>query len=302
MVRPSGRATSHVPPLKAWWPRLRRPAKPVGAYSAWNCSCSPTARLSVQRGLPRPHDTGMVTMASQRLSEFALHARAILGLPITPEHVALTIPAGSVAASHAIVVAGDGEAEFTDVAAALAEPGTDLRIPAKPEVHGHRRMAVALAVGRSPKPTPVQGGPRGPGAPTIAGGVVRRPGCSFGVSASILLPCGSGTKQLMASLLVPFRHSRCRVYMAEESCCVSSTNMCVFAPGSSADACMPEGCADAGDALVGTWPDAAQPDSPCTQQRVAVGMPAACGHARRPSSLGRHAECCCSPRLVPFYR
>ena len=88
-------------------------------------------------------------MASQRLSEFALHARAILGLPITPEHVSLTIPAGSVAASHAIVVAGDGEVEFTDVAAALAEPGTDLRIFAKPEVHGHRRMAVALAVGES---------------------------------------------------------------------------------------------------------------------------------------------------------
>ena len=87
-------------------------------------------------------------MASQRLSEFALHARAILGLPITPEHVSLTIPAGSVAASHAIVVAGDGEVEFTDVAA-LAEPGTDLRIFAKPEVHGHRRMAVALAVGES---------------------------------------------------------------------------------------------------------------------------------------------------------
>ena len=96
---------------------------------------------------PRPHDTGMVTMASQRLSEFALHTRAILGLPITAEHVALTIPSGSVAASHAIVVAGDGEAEFTDVAAALAEPSTDLRIFAKPEVHGHRRMAVALAVG-----------------------------------------------------------------------------------------------------------------------------------------------------------
>ena len=98
---------------------------------------------------PRPHDPGMVTRASQRLSGFALHARAILGLPITPEHVSLTIPAGSVAASHAIVVAGDGEVEFTDVAAALAEPGTDLRIFAKPEVHGNRRMAVALAVGGS---------------------------------------------------------------------------------------------------------------------------------------------------------
>ena len=96
---------------------------------------------------PRPHDTGMVTMASQRLSEFALHARAILGLPIAQEHVALSIPQGTVAASHAIVVQGDGEAEFRNVAAALAEPGTDLRIFAKPEVHGHRRMAVALAIG-----------------------------------------------------------------------------------------------------------------------------------------------------------
>ncbi|MBT1163752.1 formate-dependent phosphoribosylglycinamide formyltransferase [Bifidobacterium felsineum] len=96
---------------------------------------------------PRPHDTGMVTMASQRLSEFALHARAILGLPITTDHVALTLPDDAVAASHAIVVAGDGEAEFTNLAGALAEPGTDLRIFAKPEVHGHRRMAVALAIG-----------------------------------------------------------------------------------------------------------------------------------------------------------
>ena len=96
---------------------------------------------------PRPHDTGMVTMASQRLSEFALHARTILGLPITQEHVALSIPDGAVAASHAIVIQGDGEAEFRNVATALSQPGTDLRIFAKPEVHGHRRMAVALAIG-----------------------------------------------------------------------------------------------------------------------------------------------------------
>ena len=88
---------------------------------------------------PRPHDTGMVTMISQRLSEFALHARAILGLPVTPEHVALSIPEGTTAASHAIVVEGDGQAAF--------EPNTDLRVFAKPEVHGHRRMAVALAIG-----------------------------------------------------------------------------------------------------------------------------------------------------------
>ena len=96
---------------------------------------------------PRPHDTGMVTMISQRLGEFALHARAILGLPVTPEHVALSIPEGATAASHAIVVEGDGQAVFGNVAQALAEPDTDLRIFAKPEVHGRRRMAVALAIG-----------------------------------------------------------------------------------------------------------------------------------------------------------
>lgn len=96
---------------------------------------------------PRPHDTGMVTMISQRLSEFALHARAILGLPVTPEHVALAIPEGTTAASHAIVVEGDGQATFGNTAQALVEPGTDLRIFAKPEVHDHRRMAVALAIG-----------------------------------------------------------------------------------------------------------------------------------------------------------
>ena len=96
---------------------------------------------------PRPHDTGMVTMISQRLSEFALHARAILGLPVTPEHVALAIPEGTTAASHAIMVEGDGQVTFGNTAQALVEPGTDLRIFAKPEVHGHRRMAVALAIG-----------------------------------------------------------------------------------------------------------------------------------------------------------
>ena len=96
---------------------------------------------------PRPHDTGMVTMISQLLSEFALHARAILGLPVTPEHVALAIPEGTTAASHAIVVEGDGQVTFGNTAQALVEPGTDLRIFAKPEVHGHRRMAVALAIG-----------------------------------------------------------------------------------------------------------------------------------------------------------
>ena len=98
---------------------------------------------------PRPHDTGMVTMASQRLSEFALHARAILGMPVTEGHVALALPAGQVAASHAIVVEGEGQAVFTHVGEALADPAGDLRIFAKPAVHGHRRMGVALATGGS---------------------------------------------------------------------------------------------------------------------------------------------------------
>lgn len=100
---------------------------------------------------PRPHDTGMVTMIAQHVSEFALHARAIVGLPVTKEHVALCIPEGSAAASHAIVVEGEGEAVFSNVAAALAEPGTDLRVFAKPKVRGHRRMAVALAIGTDEK-------------------------------------------------------------------------------------------------------------------------------------------------------
>lgn len=97
---------------------------------------------------PRPHDTGMVTMASQRLNEFELHARAVLGLPITSGHTALILRPGEVAASHAIVVSGEGPAVFTDVARALAQPDTDLRIFDKPAVHGHRRMAVSLAIGK----------------------------------------------------------------------------------------------------------------------------------------------------------
>ena len=98
---------------------------------------------------PRPHDTGMVTMISQRLSEFDLHARAILGVPVTEGHVALAMPAHTAAASHAIVVSGEGEVEFSDLDAALARPGTDVRIFAKPRVAGHRRMGVALALGQN---------------------------------------------------------------------------------------------------------------------------------------------------------
>ncbi|MDR1223323.1 MAG: formate-dependent phosphoribosylglycinamide formyltransferase [Tannerella sp.] len=93
---------------------------------------------------PRPHDTGMVTMISQYLSQFALHVRAVLGLPIPP--VAFHGPS----ASRAIVVEGDSsEPVFGNLEAVLAQPDTQIRLFGKPEVHGHRRMGVLLARGTS---------------------------------------------------------------------------------------------------------------------------------------------------------
>ena len=89
---------------------------------------------------PRPHDTGMVTMISQDQSEFALHARALLGLPV-PE-----IKFYGPSASRAVVVEGDTDTvEFAGIDKVLEEPGTQMRIFGKPEVKGHRRMAVILA-------------------------------------------------------------------------------------------------------------------------------------------------------------
>lgn len=89
---------------------------------------------------PRPHDTGMVTMISQDMSEFALHARAVLGLPV-PE-VRFYGPS----ASKAIVVEGDTtEYEFQDVDKVLEEPGVQVRFFGKPEIRGHRRVGVILA-------------------------------------------------------------------------------------------------------------------------------------------------------------
>lgn len=89
---------------------------------------------------PRPHDTGMVTMISQDLSEFALHARAILGLPV-PE-VRFYGPS----ASKAIVVEGNTqEYEFLGVDKVLEEPGVQVRFFGKPEIRGHRRIGVILA-------------------------------------------------------------------------------------------------------------------------------------------------------------
>ena len=91
---------------------------------------------------PRPHDTGMVTMASQRFSEFDLHARAILGLPVD---VSLRDPAASA------VIYGGHESDnlvFTGIDAALAVPNSDLRLFGKPVSFVKRRMGVALATGQ----------------------------------------------------------------------------------------------------------------------------------------------------------
>ena len=89
---------------------------------------------------PRPHDTGLVTLVSQDLSEFALHARAILGLPIP------AIRQLGPSASCAVLASGNGDCpRYRGVAGALAEPDTALRLFGKPSVRGQRRMAVTLA-------------------------------------------------------------------------------------------------------------------------------------------------------------
>ena len=93
---------------------------------------------------PRPHDTGMVTMISQDQSEFALHARALLGLPIP------SIKFYGPSASRAIVVEGEtNRIEFDNLEQVLAEPGVQMRIFGKPEINGHRRMGVILATDES---------------------------------------------------------------------------------------------------------------------------------------------------------
>lgn len=91
---------------------------------------------------PRPHDTGMVTLISQDLSEFALHARAVLGLPVP------AIRQHGPAASAVILVSGDSTTvNFGQLDQALAQPDTQLRLFGKPEVKGERRMGVGLALG-----------------------------------------------------------------------------------------------------------------------------------------------------------
>ncbi len=89
---------------------------------------------------PRPHDTGLVTLISQDLSEFALHARAILGLPIP------NIVQHGPSASAVLLVSGEStKMQYSNLAAALSRPDTQLRLFGKPEVSGKRRLGVALA-------------------------------------------------------------------------------------------------------------------------------------------------------------
>ena len=93
---------------------------------------------------PRPHDTGMVTLISQDLSEFALHARAILGLPVP------VVRQFGPAASAVILAHGDSDrVSFGNLEGALAPPDTQVRLFGKPEVHGERRMGVGLALADS---------------------------------------------------------------------------------------------------------------------------------------------------------
>ena len=89
---------------------------------------------------PRPHDTGLVTLISQDLSEFALHARAILGLPIP------SIRQAGPSASCAVLAHGHGVPVFAGVDAALTQVDTQLRLFGKPRVDGHRRVAVTLSL------------------------------------------------------------------------------------------------------------------------------------------------------------
>jgi len=93
---------------------------------------------------PRPHDTGMVTMISQNMSEFELHVRAILGLPVT------ALRQYGPAASAAILVDGDtDDITYEYIDTAITDDFTAIRIFGKPEVRGHRRMGVGLALGSS---------------------------------------------------------------------------------------------------------------------------------------------------------
>ncbi len=145
--------------IESWQPH---PMRSTALQQAQEIACKVTANLGglgvfgvelfvkgdtvwFSEASPRPHDTGMVTMASQRQSEFELHARAILGLPVD---VTLFSPAASA------VIYGQHDSQslvFENVAQALQVPGSDLRLFGKPESFVQRRMGVALATANDVK-------------------------------------------------------------------------------------------------------------------------------------------------------
>lgn len=120
----------------------------LGGYGIFGVELFVTAEDTVlfSEVSPRPHDTGLVTIVSQPTSEFGLHVRAILGLPVHPDDVACRLPAAS-----AVVLAEDASEapRVVGVPEALARANVKIRVFGKPAAHPGRRMAVALAVGES---------------------------------------------------------------------------------------------------------------------------------------------------------
>ena len=95
---------------------------------------------------PRPHDTGLVTLVGQDVSEFGLHARAVLGLPVA-EPTTVGGPGQEASASCAVLAQGSGVPVFSGLGEALAVPTSQVRLFGKPRVDGTRRVAVTLARG-----------------------------------------------------------------------------------------------------------------------------------------------------------
>jgi phosphoribosylglycinamide formyltransferase 2 len=138
------------PMSSAAWEKAQHIAKTVvanlGGYGLFGVECFVCGdEVIFSEVSPRPHDTGLVTIGSQQLSEFALHARAILGLPIPS--IELLRPAHSVALLGHI----DGVPVISGVAEALSVPESQIRIFGKPECRGHRRLAVAVATAGTPE-------------------------------------------------------------------------------------------------------------------------------------------------------
>ena len=138
------------PMSPAAWAQAQDIAKKVvgnlGGYGLFGVECFVCGDAVIFSEVsPRPHDTGLVTIGSQQWSEFALHARAILGLPVPP--IVVFRPAHSVA----LLGHGDGVPVISGVAEALAVPESQVRLFGKPECKGHRRLAVAVATGATPE-------------------------------------------------------------------------------------------------------------------------------------------------------